>query len=236
MSNPFTDYYWPLPILIAMFWLSIAFPVQAIEDVSLLDKNGCVQCHRISPDSPLDQRKGPDLFFAGNKFQTPWLINWLQQPVAIRLSGFITDAGFLKGEPTIATPHPKLEQENAQAIAEILGKLTIEGLEKAPTEELQEPLSKGKRFKFKILFEREYGCISCHQSVNLASQPRGGVSGPTMLGAGDRLKADWVYGWLKNPELFEKRGRMPRFEFNEDELKALSRYVMWHKKSGEKSK
>lgn len=231
MNNRSTNYFWPRTIFIAMFWLGTAFSVQAIEDVSLLEKNGCAQCHRISPDSPLDQRKGPDLFFAGNKFQTPWLIKWLQQPEAIRLSGFITDAGFLKGEPTIATPHPKLGQENARAIAAILEKLTIEGLEKAPTDELHEPLSKGKRFKFKILFEREYGCISCHQSVNLAGQPRGGISGPTMLNAGDRLKADWVYRWLKNPEVFEKRGRMPRFEFNEDELKALTRYVMWHKKS-----
>ncbi len=201
---------------------------------SIFEKNHCTQCHRLNPDSPLDQRKGPDLFYAGNKFQASWLSHWLQQPKPIRLSGFITDTGFLTGEPTVAKPHPKLDKELAKSLADNLIKMKLDGLESAPTSELEEPLSKGKRFKFKILFEREYGCISCHQSVNLAGQPRGGISGPTLLDAGDRLKAGWVYSWLKNPELFEKRGRMPRFKLSEDELKALTRYVLWHKKSGDK--
>ncbi|QPJ60788.1 MAG: cytochrome c [Candidatus Nitronauta litoralis] len=223
-----------LQAFIVMLCLSFSFTGQSIAADSIFKKNKCTQCHRLSPDTPLEQRKGPDLFFAGDKFQASWLVNWLQQPDPIRLSGFIADAGFLKGKPSIATPHPKLEKESAETIVENLMKLKSGALENTPTAELEEPLSKGKRFKFKILFEREYGCISCHQSVNLAGQPRGGVSGPILLDAGDRLNAGWVYHWLKNPEVFEKRGRMPRFKLNEEELKALTRYVMWHKKSGDK--
>ncbi len=218
-------------LMVTVLWLSFVMPAHATPDVSLLKKNGCAECHRLNPEAPLDSRKGPDLFFAGDKFQADWLTRWLQEPVVIRLSGFITDTGFLKGEPTLATPHPKLDLGKAEAVTGHLMQLRMEGLEDAPSAELNEPLSKGKRFKYKILFEREYGCIACHQSVNLAYQPRGGVSGPSLLSAGDRLKADWVYRWLKNPKKFEKRGRMPLFEFNEEELQALTRYVVWHKQS-----
>lgn len=217
--------------ILLLFTLPQAF---AATDLAILNTNGCSECHRFTEDDPPEKRKGPDLFYAGNKFQGEWLVNWLQQPEAIRLSGFITDAGFLKGEPTVAAPHPALDRDKAKAVAEVLLQLKVENLPEAPATELAEPLSKGKRFKFKILFERDYGCISCHQSVNLAGQPRGGVSGPSLLNAGHRLRPEWVYSWLKNPKQFEKRGRMPLFDFTDDELKALSRYVVWHKKSGEK--
>ncbi len=221
-------------LLLATLWLFTLPQAFAAPDLTILDTNGCSECHRFIKDGPPEQRKGPDLFYAGNKFQSEWLVNWLQHPEAIRLSGFITDTGFLKGEPTVATPHPALDADKAKAIADVLLQLEVKNLTEAPATELAEPLSKGKRFKYKILFERDYGCISCHQSINLAKQPRGGVSGPSLLDAGRRLRPDWVYHWLKNPKQFEKRGRMPLFDFTDDELKALSRYVIWHKKGGEK--
>ncbi|MFQ5482315.1 MAG: c-type cytochrome [Nitrospinaceae bacterium] len=205
-----------------------AFPAQAEDGAALVRKNGCVECHRFSPDASLAGRRGPDLFFAGDKFQEPWLLQWLQQPQPIRPAGYITDPGFLLGSPSPKV-HSALGPVQAKAVtAYLMGlKLAAPGLEVRKWE----PLSKGERFKFKILFERDYGCIACHQSVNLMNKPRGGVSGPSLIDAGDRLRADWVYLWLKEPQRFEPKGRMPRFDLEEPVRAALTRYVMWHQRN-----
>jgi mono/diheme cytochrome c family protein len=93
------------------------------------------------------------------------------------------------------------------------------------------PLSKVEKVKTKILFERDHSCIACHESVNLVGTPRGGISGPSLLNAGNRLQASWVYLWLKNPETFQPRSRMPRAPLDEKALTNLTRYVLSHKKN-----
>jgi len=55
-------------------------------------KTQCISCHAIAkPDSmTLDRlwtRKGPDLYYAGSKFNKAWLVKWLQAPVRIRPAG-----------------------------------------------------------------------------------------------------------------------------------------------------
>ena len=94
-------------------------------------------------------------------------------------------------------------------------------------------LSKGKRVRVKILFERDYSCIACHQSYNLARQPRGGVSGPSLIDAGRRLRPEWVYQWLKKPKQFITQGRMPLYTFDEETLRKMTQYIMSHKKDPE---
>ena len=76
---------------------------------------------------------------------------------------------------------------------------------------VMEPLSKGQRAKIKYKFERTFSCISCHQSLNLAGKVRGGVSGPSLVNAGNRLQADWIVNWLKTPEAYMVKGRMLMF-------------------------
>ena len=92
------------------------------------------------------------------------------------------------------------------------------------------PLSKGKRAKSKILFERTYGCTACHQAINLARKPRGGISGPSLINAGNRLKGDWIYDKLKNPRKYETQSRMPVFKIPEEYFISLAKHVLSQKK------
>lgn len=52
---------------------------------SLIQEKKCSECHRLSQES--DKKSGPDLFYAGNKFQASWLQQYLQNPVTIRYAG-----------------------------------------------------------------------------------------------------------------------------------------------------
>ena len=191
-------------------------------------QQGCDACHRFSPEAPADRRKAPDLFFAGNKFQRDWLESWLQNPVPLRPAGYVTDPGFLKGRPTVGVPHPRVDAGTARLLTEELMRLTLPDWKAGVAR--TEPLSKGERFQAKRLFERDYGCIACHKSVNLVGAPRGGVSGPSLLNAGRRYQADWLVHWLNTPRRFEPRGRMPVFVLPEEDLQLLVRYIMEHRR------
>jgi len=192
---------------------------------ALVKTKQCDTCHRLSKNEA--EKSGPDLFFAGDKFQKKWLENYLQQPEAIRLAGHTSDPGFLKGQPQYTGPHPSLNFKEAEQMTDHLMSLKI--LKNTPLLELPK-LSKGARVRVKILFERDYSCIACHQSYNLARQPRGGVSGPSLVDAGRRLRPEWIYQWLKNPKQFNPKGRMPLYSFDEETLKKMTQYIMSHKK------
>lgn len=203
-------------------WLIWASPVQA--DSTLPGKHGCTSCHRFLAEEPLESHKAPDLFYAGNKFQKPWLEKFLQTPVIVRKAGTSTDPDFLKAGSTPAQSHPTLPQKEALAMADYLMSLSISDLVQGKVDDI--PLSKGTRVRVKILFERNYGCISCHEGINLAGQARGGISGASLANAGNRLTADWIFNWLKTPKKFIARGRMPSFNLDDESAIKLTKYIM----------
>jgi cytochrome c551/c552 len=192
---------------------------------ALVKEKQCDTCHRFSKNQA--EKSAPDLFFAGNKFQKKWLENFLKQPETIRLAGHTHDPGFLKGKPEYAGPHPALNSKEAQQMTDHL--MSLKTLKDTPPLELPD-LSKDTRVQVKILFERDYSCIACHQSYNLARQPRGGVSGPSLIDAGRRLRPEWVYQWLKNPQQYVTQGRMPIYTFDAETLRKMTQYIMFHKK------
>ncbi len=197
-------------------------------DASLVEKKGCRACHRLSQEQALQDFAGPDLSYAGNKYQQHWLEHFLQSPEIIRKAGTPRDPGFLKGQPEFQTPHMTLSQAEAKSATQHLMSLKLENIQEVFTDET--PLTKVQKVKTKMKFERDNGCIACHESYNLARQPRGGISGPSLLDAGNRLQANWVYLWLKNPKTFQPKNRMPVFNFDEETLNLMTRYVMSHKK------
>ncbi len=189
----------------------------------LEDKN-CGSCHRLKAEETEKGFTGPDLHYAGNKFQPEWLKHFLNNPEVIRPAGFVTDPGFLP--KTDLPPHISSSKEDANALAQELMDLKIS----APTPVTSEPLSKGLRARIKYQFERTFGCISCHQSLNLAGKIRGGISGPSLVNAGNRLQADWVADWLKAPETYTAKRRMPRYKMEPDTLDQFTRFLMTLKK------
>src|SRR3546814_20179976 len=71
-------------------------------------------------------RKGPDLWYAGDKFNREWLVGWLQNPTTIRPGGVMWFKHAKAGDPhdTIDTAavekHPKVDAANAEKLAESL--------------------------------------------------------------------------------------------------------------------
>ena len=211
-----------MTVSILLFWyFGSVFPVWA--EPEEIDTNGCRECHRLSSKEK-KSNKGPDLFYAGDKFSKNWLNKFLQSPAVIHEIAFSSGLGFLNGKPTDNQLHIALTKDESEKVVNFLMTLRLPNLEIGKVNE--ESLSKGERARAKILFERSFGCISCHRTLNLVGKVRGGVSGPSLVNSGLRLKPDWIFHWLKTPQRFMYEGRMPVFNLDEETTILITKYIL----------
>lgn len=214
--------------------LGLAFTASSIYAESrpgppaLIRDKGCGGCHRFADTPGREPQKGPDLFYAGNKFRETWLGEFLRKPETIRKAGYIADPGYLLGKPEIAQPHPALSEAEAKIATDYLLTLKMPDMETGVVD--TEPLSKAAQARAKFVFERNHGCVSCHESIDLAGKARGGISGPSLVSAGNRLNADWVWHWLNDPRKFEPKGRMPVFKLEKADAILIVKYLVTLKK------
>lgn len=213
-------------VLIAMAAGPAAAPAVAQDTADL--KSQCASCHALEkPANPtvdrLWTRKGPDLWYAGAKFNREWLVKWLQKPTPIRAGGVFWFAHAKPGEPrdtlnTADVPkHPAVDAATAGTFADALMALKGDGIVApglAKTEGAN--LTMGK-----MAFGKLRGCVSCHQE----KPGTGGVSGPQLYDAGQRLQTDYVYAYIKDPQAFDRFVWMPRLGLSDPDLQRITAYL-----------
>ncbi|HUH56374.1 MAG TPA: c-type cytochrome [Rhodanobacter sp.] len=191
----------------------------------------CSSCHALTKpaDASLDrlwERKGPDLYYAGVKFNREWLEAWLQNPTTIRSGGVMyakaIKASADKTADTIdgskLTPHVKLDKADAGAAADALMKLgtDLDLVQKGAFKNgAPGPMAK-------MLFSKLRGCSSCH-SVKAGS---GGLSGPELADAGSRLQPDFVVAYINNPQKFDPHIWMPTLGLTDADVQKLTGYLL----------
>jgi cytochrome c2 len=183
------------------------------------DSAGCGDCHYT--EGPAREKtiedqltkKGPELWYAGSKFNRPWLEGWLSAPKIIRLLKYNSlDAGNPGG-------HAALSVSDATQVADFLMSLTSDVVEAGVIKPKAHP-------KGKLIFKKKMPCSGCHQYED-RRKVLGGKSGPSLVGAGERLNPDWIYAYLKNPKVFKPIRMMPIFEglLNPKDMQFVSAYV-----------
>ena len=96
-------------------------------------KNKCASCHDLKGPAAktlaeLWQRQGPDLFYAGSKYNADWLTTWLQAPKRIRPAGFHYVQNIKPGkkwdvvDKSKLKPHFKLNEAEADELVELATK------------------------------------------------------------------------------------------------------------------
>lgn len=190
----------------------------------------CAHCHALSPPADasvgrLWERNGPDLYYAGSKFNREWLERWLQAPERIRPAGVLYTRSVRAGEAedvideATLEPHPVLSPDDARAAAEALMALTgPEGLiDTGAFKNAKVSASMGAMF-----FGKLRGCSACHMS-----QPdSGGRSGPELYSAVERLQPDYIYSFIKDPQRIDPKVWMPKLELSEQDLQRLTGYIL----------
>lgn len=198
-------------------------------DAKELLSTQCAQCHNLTGPAPdtleaLQNRKGPDLFYSGNKYKHDWLVAWLQSPTRIR------PAGMYYGKHVTLTAkadqidtaglsaHPKLDKPTASSVADYL--MTL----KAKSELIKAgdykpgsiPKSMGE-----MLFDKFRGCMACHE----IEPGYGGLSGPEVYTAARRLQEDYLISYMRDPQAWDPRIFMPNKSLSDTDLQKLVHYL-----------
>lgn len=181
--------------------------------------NKCSDCHYTQGPATektiADQlaKKGPELWYAGSKFQKAWLEKWLQDPQPIRPLAYNSLTEENPGD------HPKLAGGDAGAVTEFLMSLTSDKVEAGVIKPKRNP-------KGRLIFVKKMPCSGCHQFPS-KKKFKGGRSGPSLVGAGERLNPDWIYAYLKETKTFKPVRMMPVFEgvLRDKDMKAVAAYV-----------
>jgi mono/diheme cytochrome c family protein len=194
-------------------------PGYAAEGEAIFKKNGCTSCHYT--DGPAKEKsiadqlakKGPELWYAGSKFQKAWLASWLQNPLPIRPMKYNSLTEKNPGN------HPKLAAADAAAVTDFLMSLT------SPVVKAGMLTAKPSVFGRKI-FSKDMPCTGCHQ-FDIRGEIHGGKSGPSLIGASQRLNRDWIYAYLANIKTFKPVRDMPDFSaaLDDRDMQEVAAYV-----------
>jgi cytochrome c553 len=186
---------------------------------AVFQDKGCHDCHYTEGPARektiADQlaKKGPELWYAGSKFQQPWLEAWLQDPKPIRPMKY---NAVLEENPG---DHPAVAADESTAITEYLMSLTSSDVEAGVIKPKKNP-------KGRLIFKKKMPCGGCHEFPD-RKKIIGGRSGPSLVGAGTRLNPDWIYAYMMRPKIFKPVKMMPVFAgiLGEKDMQNVSAHV-----------
>lgn len=210
-----------IPCIAAVLAILTASPVWADAGAGqqTFGSAGCDSCHYAegpAREKTIDDqlaKKGPELWYAGSKFQSAWLEQWLQAPTPIRQVKYNT-----MDEPNPGD-HPALAAADAGNVRDYLMSQTSDAVVAGKIKPKKNP-------KGRLIFRKKMPCNGCHQYVDRNSL-LGGKSGPSLVGAAERLNPDWVFAYLKDPTVFKPVRAMPVFSglMGERDMESVSAYV-----------
>lgn len=200
--------------------LGLAASAQAgvAEGKKAFETKKCAGCHQAQGPAKektiQDQlaKKGPELWYAGSKFQPGFLEGWLKDPKPIRPMEYYSLTKKNTGS------HQKLSAQEAADVAAYLMSLKSADV-KVAIQPRDNP-------KGRAIFIKKQSCYGCHE-VKVRGNAAGGVTGPSLASAATRLQADWIYAYLSNPKVFKPVKDMPNYDgiLTDAELKDLAAYV-----------
>ena len=173
--------------------------------IGTLERKGCYGCHKIAEYENMP-KIGPVLSGIGTKVNYTWTVNWLKDPKSVF--------------PTARMPKFGFSDEESKAIADYLFKLNVDDRIDTPSKEPDWDLSD----KGKIIF-RQSRCSICHPAQNKGGAFKN-IYAPDLTKVGSKIRVEWLKKWLKKPREYFPKTRMPRFRFTDEEIGALSEYIM----------
>lgn len=183
---------------------------QLNEGRRLATEYGCFGCHKVEG---MDRWKaGPSLTHIQTKLDADWIVRWLHNPKEFRPSTTMPQVF-----NTENTSDPESLDKNTAAIAGIAAYL----MKNSDTVTIAEAPKTGNAERGKKLIE-EVGCLGCHSAGTLNANHHG----PELVGMGSKVKANWLFDWLKDPKHFSPTTRMPSLRLSDEEAADISAYLL----------
>jgi mono/diheme cytochrome c family protein len=170
----------------------------------LFQRFQCAQCHRFNG---YGGTLAPDLSFEGSRAQKTWLVQFLKNPQTLRTT------------LTFRMPQFNMTDQEANVLADYIS-LALQNPSVNPPREA-EHFTPGQTAMGKELYEVKYQCQNCHTIGST-----GGYVGPTLSNVGNWMNVGWIEQWLRDPQSLVPGAVEPRRSFAEEEVKALTAYLM----------
>lgn len=171
----------------------------------LYERYKCYTCHKFNG---YGGDLAPDLTYEGSRAQRQWLVEFLKSPQTLR--------------PTLILRMPQfnMSDKDAATLADYISTvLQHPAVNPATTDAKQ--FTPAMAALGKQLYEVKFQCQSCHTIGG-----SGGYVGPNLNNAGGWLTPAWIEGWLRNPQTLVPDSIEPRRNFTDEEITALTAYLM----------
>ena len=165
----------------------------------------CYTCHKFNG---YGGDLAPELTYEGSRAQHQWLVDFLKSPQTLR--------------PTLILRMPQLNMSDndAATLADYIS-MVLQNPAINPVKPDANEFSPAMAALGQQLYEVKYQCQSCHTIGGT-----GGYVGPNLNNAGRWLTAAWIEAWLKDPQALVPDTIEPRRNFTDQEIKALTAYLM----------
>jgi cytochrome c2 len=215
--------------LTGLMLLSAASVAMANADTIL--QTQCATCHALTTadqNSSVAERlnrKAPPLHYAGNKYQHDWLVSWLVKPSALHPAGYFPQLRVRNTgdgdqlDDSQSFEHPALDAADAASVADAL--MTLTSKADLIAADNYQPGTVAMRMGV-MDFRRFKGCDACHQD----STASGGLSGPVLYNAAQRLQPAYLSSFIQNPVAWDAHTIMPVLEMNEAAVHRLVHYLL----------
>jgi cytochrome c551/c552 len=172
----------------------------------------CRSCHSIRGSG---DPQACDITYEGTKVNREWLYRFLKRPYSMRRT------------ITIAMPIFNFPDEDARLMADYLSQVFVDR-DFGAVWKTSQNLADSKRGQ--ALFDGK-GCIACHQLHD-----HGGDVGPSFTTqvpefgqgtwVGDKLRGEWIFQWLKNPQAIVPTAIEPNLGLTDQEALDLTAYLL----------
>ncbi len=171
----------------------------------LYERYKCYGCHKFNG---YGGDLAPDLSYEGSRAQRQWLVDFLKNPQTLR--------------PTLVLRMPQfnMSDKDAATLADYMS-IVLQHAAANPADLDAKQFTPVMATLGKQLYEVKYQCQACHTIGGT-----GGYVGPNLSNAGGWLTPAWIEAWLRNPQSLIPNTIEPRRNFTDDEVTALTAYLM----------
>ena len=166
---------------------------------AVFEESGCIGCHKLRGVGGV---VGPELDKVGANRSPEWLLKHFKNPASVT--------------PGSAMPPIKASDADLDLLTLYVLSFTGEDLSAyyVSMKTIPGPAA-GKR-----LFQ-DKGCLGCHTVGG-----KGGTVGPPLDTVGKRKDTQWIVAHFKNPPAVSPGTVMPQFNFNDQEIRALTEFLL----------
>ncbi|MDT8310850.1 MAG: c-type cytochrome [Methylophaga sp.] len=166
--------------------------------LKLVKQFACQSCHTIGEQGGI---VGPNLNQVTIRRDKQWLMDWLDDPAAIKQGTLMPRFDWKPGD--------------REAVIDYLASLAT------PVDGDAIIAQEGNGEKAGKALIQAYQCAACHK----VADEQGRMMFPDLTTVKERRTPEWERNWLKDPQAIKPGTFMPNFHLSDDEIKAITSYL-----------